>query len=226
MKKSILAIMAIALCTIAYAQNNANDTIRHEVLLQTNMGDIRIALYNETPLHRDNFMKQVKSKAFDGATFYRVIKDFMIQTGDMRPVTVKAGQKYVPPTVEAEIRYPQLFHKRGAVAAARESESKNPQLRSSALQFYIVTGRKLHDSQIDAYQHDYDSIYNGKVKITPEVRQTYTTLGGVPYLDVTYTVFGEVVEGMDVVDNIQNVETGEADRPKNDVTIIKATIIK
>ena len=226
MKRLIFAFVAVAVCCVAYAQKNANDTVRREVLLQTNMGNIRIALYNETPLHRDNFLKQVRNRAFDGALFYRVIKDFMIQTGDMRPKQVKPGQKYVSPTVPAEIKYPLLFHKRGAVAAAREDVSTNPKLNSSARQFYIVTGKQLHDSQVDYYQHQYDSIYNGQVKITPEVRQAYTTVGGTPYLDVTYTVFGEVVEGMDVVDNIQNVEIGQADKPKKDVKIIKATIVK
>ena len=226
MKRLFLALVTVAVCCIAYAQQNKNDTVRREVLLQTNMGNIRIALYNETPLHRDNFIKLVKNRSFDGASFYRVIKDFMIQTGDMRPVQLKPGQKYVTPTVPAEIRYPQLFHKRGAVAAAREDESINPELKSSAKQFYIVTGKKLHDSQVDYYQHQYDSIYHGKVNVTPEVRQAYTTVGGAPYLDVTYTVFGEVIEGMDVVDNIQNVETDQANKPKKAVVITKATVVK
>lgn len=205
------------------------DTVRRQVLLQTTMGDIRIALFNETPLHRDNFIKLVRGGKYDGVLFHRVIKDFMIQTGDLGSVNAKPGEelgetpeKYKVP---AEIRYPQIFHRRGMVAAAREGDRVNPKRESSASQFYIVYGWNFNEAEIELFKHKLDSTSGGKHVMPPEVMDAYVRYGGTPHLDGAYTVFGEVLEGMDVVEKIQKVETDPADRPKEDIRIVKASVV-
>ena len=226
-RKFCLMLLAVCAMFTANAQSST-DTLRHEVLLNTTVGDIRIALYNETPKHRDNFLKMVKKRLYDGVLFHRVIKDFMIQTGDL--ATRKPVKKLIPAPpktqIPAEIKFPQYFHKRGAVAAAREDDNVNPKKASSSTDFYIVWGRQLHESQIDYFQHRLDTITGGKVQLTPEIRETYNKLGGTPFLDGRYTVFGEVVEGMDVVEKIQLAETDAADKPKQEIRVIKATVVK
>lgn len=206
------------------------DTVRHEVLLQTSEGDIVISLYNETPHHRDNFLKLVKSGWYDGQLFHRAIKGFMIQTGDSASRHAKPGQTLGVSaetyTIPAEIRYPQFFHKCGAVAAAREGDSSNPQRASSMSQFYIVYGQRYSDTSLDKVQIMLNKSTGGKVKFTPEIRDVYKIKGGAPSLDGQYTVFGEVVRGIDVVQTIQNSETDSNNRPLKDVRIIKATVIK
>lgn len=216
----------MALC----ANSQTNGTVRHEVLLETSKGDIRIALYNETPQHRDNFLKLVKDGFYDGLLFHRVIYNFMIQTGDSASRHAKPGQllgdspeEYKVP---AEICYPSLFHKRGAVAAAREGDEVNPEFESSASQFYIVYGRRFNDTMLDETQRRLDKQTKGKIKLTPKVRETYKAIGGTPHLDGQYTVFGEVVDGLDVVKDIDWTDTDDNARPKEDIKIIKATIIK
>lgn len=215
-------------CSIGvFAQS---DTVRHEVLLETNKGNIRIALYNETPLHRDNFLKLVKLGFYDGVLFHRVINRFMIQTGDSasRHAVPGAllGDTQEPYTIPAEIRYPELFHKRGAVAAARDGDDVNPSRASSASQFYIVYGRRFDDEMLDKVQQRLDQQTGGAVKLTPEVRAVYKAKGGTPHLDGQYTVFAEVVEGLDVVNAIQWMETDKNDRPLEDVRILKAMVVK
>ena len=226
-RKFCLMLLAVCAMFTANAQSST-DTLRHEVLLNTTVGDIRIALYNETPKHRDNFLKMVKKRLYDGVLFHRVIKDFMIQTGDL--ATRKPGKKLIPAPpktqIPAEIKFPQYYHKRGAVAAAREDDNVNPKKASSSTDFYIVWGRQLHESQIDYFQQRLDTITGGKVQLTPEIRETYNKLGGTPFLDGRYTVFGEVVEGMDVVEKIQLAETDAADKPKQEIRVIKATVVK
>jgi len=248
------------------------------VLLTTTFGDIEIALYNETPQHRDNFVKLVNNGTYNGVLFHRVIKDFMVQTGDpdSKNATVDAllgagGPGYDLP---AEIVFPKFFHKRGALAAAREGDETNPEHRSSGSQFYIVTGKRFSEYQLEKMQErilnrekskifdelaakrkadiemlqamgderalkglesmiaaEAEKIYNETHKdakpatFTPEQVAAYTTIGGAPHLDGAYTVFGEVVSGMDVVDKIQNVATGNANRPVDDVRIISAKVI-
>ena len=197
--------------------------------METSMGNIRLALYNETPLHRDNFIKNVREGVYDGLLFHRVISSFMIQGGDTASRNAAPGQQLGDTeesySIPAEIRYPQLFHKRGALAAAREGDNVNPERRSSATQFYIVYGRRFTDEMLDKVQERLDGVKGG-VTLTPEVREVYRQKGGTPHLDGLYTVFGEVLEGMDVVREIQWVETDSNNRPVEDVRIIKATVVR
>lgn len=247
------------------------------VLLETTFGEIELALYNETPQHRDNFVKLVNDGTYNGVLFHRVIKDFMVQTGDPSSRTATAdallGEGGPGYDIPAEIVYPKFFHKRGALAAAREGDETNPERKSSGSQFYIVTGRRFSEyqlekmlerivnqekamifnqlaanrrSEIEAVQAmgdemalkglqgiiaaEAEKIYNENHKdnpfsFTPEQVAAYSTIGGAPHLDGQYTVFGEVVKGMDVVDKIQNVTTGAHDRPVDDVRIISARVL-
>ena len=195
------------------------------VLMQTTMGDVRLELCDETPQHRDNFVKLVSEGYFDGVLFHRVIENFMIQGGDPDSRTAQPGQflgdggpDY---TIPAEFRYPALFHKRGALAAAREGDAVNPEMASSGSQFYIVWGKVFTDEELDKMQ---ERIHN-RVQFEGEVREAYKTLGGTPHLDGAYTVFGYVTEGLEVVEAIQKVATDENDRPTEDIRIISATIL-
>lgn len=228
MKHFILFLATLLLPFYGMAQGL--DTLRHEVLLETSMGNIRIALYNETPLHRDNFLKLTKEGYYDGNLFHRVISSFMIQTGDStsrhtRP-EAQLGEYSPDYTLPAEIHYPALYHHRGAVAAAREPDDVNPEYRSSASQFYIVYGRRFNEDMIDRVQARLDKATKGKVTIPPALREAYYKKGGTPHLDGQYTVFGEVLEGMDIVQAIQNVPTDAHDRPLQDVRILRATVVK
>ncbi len=201
-----------------------------EVLFETTAGNIRIALYDETPHHRDNFLKITKMQIYDSLLFHRVIKDFMIQSGDTNSKHAKPGQLLgtgdFDYTQEAEFRLPQIFHRRGVVAMAREGEDKNPELRSSACQFYIVWGKVFDDARLAKVQERLDTMTHGRVQLTPEMMEVYKTVGGTPHLDGQYTVFGEVVEGMDVVEQIQGVKTDKNDRPLEDIRILRATVTK
>ena len=223
-----LLTFACAFC-LASATLNAQTTST-EVLFETTKGNIRIALYDETPQHRDNFLKLTKMGSYDSLLFHRVIKDFMIQTGDIFSKKAKPGQLLgmgdYDYTTEAEIRLPKIFHRRGVVAAAREGDQKNPERRSGASQFYIVWGKTYDDRRLDYTQMKLDSITGGTVQLTPEMREVYKTIGGTPHLDGQYTVFGEIVEGLDVVEAIQGVAVDKNDRPLEDIRIIKATVTK
>ena len=224
----LILILFSTLSLVAKAQSN--DTIRHEVLLETSMGNIRLMLYNETPLHRDNFLRLVKEGYYDGILFHRVIANFMIQTGDSTTRHAKAGEsvgEYSPDyTIPAEIVFPQYFHKRGALAAAREGDEDNPERASSSSQFYIVYGKNHSEADLNRYQKLLDEQTQGKAKFTKEIFTHYKKKGGTPHLDGQYTVFGEVLEGMDVVKKIDYVQTDDYDRPVDDVRIIKATVVK
>ncbi|HQV00025.1 MAG TPA: peptidylprolyl isomerase [Bacteroidia bacterium] len=194
--------------TTLQAQKPDTDPV---VQITTDYGTIKLKLYNETPKHRDNFLKLAKEGFYDGLLFHRVIKDFMIQGGDPNSKNAKPdamlGSGDVGYTIPAEFN-PKFIHKKGALCAAR---TENPEKASSGCQFYIVQGKKCTDAELDRY----DS--NRTVKFTTEQRNAYKTLGGTPFLDMNYTVYGEVISGLDVIDKIAAVKTASADRPATDV---------
>lgn len=231
MKRILLILFTLCTTLTAGAQTaTPADTVPHEVLIETNHGNIRVKLYNETPRHRDNFLKLVREGYYDGLLFHRIIPGFMIQGGDSASRHAKPGEQLgespEPYTVPAEICFPKHYHKCGALAAAREGDEINPERASSACQFYIVYGRMYDDDQLDAAQQYLDEHTAGRIKLTPEIKETYRSFGGVPYLDGLYTVFGEVVEGLEVVDEIQWTERDANDRPLQDVRIIRATVTR
>lgn len=227
--KKLTILTLLFLSSIGHVSAQDTDT-RREVLLETTMGNIRLELYNETPLHRDNFLKLVAEGYYDGNLWHRVIGDFMIQTGDSTSRHAEPGSSvgnYSPDyTIPAEFVFPKYFHKRGALAAAREGDSVNPERTSSSAQFYIVVGKTFSDMALDRYQERIDKATNGTVKLTDEIRDYYRKIGGTPWLDGQYTVFGEVVEGLDVAQKIDYVRTDDYNRPIDDVKIIRATIVK
>lgn len=225
--------VALWLCLMAFVgmrAHNATDSLQHEVLIETTMGRVRVTLYNDTPKHRDNFLKLVREGYYDGLLFHRVIPGFMIQAGDSASRHAvpeqKLGDSPEAYTIPAEIRFPERFHKCGALAAAREGDEVNPERASSSTQFYIVNGRMFDDDQLAAAQEYLDEQTGGKIKLTPEVKEVYRSYGGAPHLDGLYTVFGEVIEGLDIVDQIQWVERNADNRPKTDVRIVRATVVK
>ena len=203
---------------------------RAQVLFETSMGNIRIELYNETPLHRDNFLKKVKSGFYNGLLFHRVIKDFMIQGGDPTskdaPKDKLLGDGEAGEMISAEFALPKIFHRRGTIAMAREGDDVNPKRSSSSCQFYIVWGKKFDNAALKKAQLQLDKRTNGAVKIDSTRAEVYKTVGGTPHLDGQYTVFGEVVDGLDVVDKIQQVATDKNDRPIDDVKIIRAKVLR
>ena len=226
MKKTIIFLLFCLVTVLAQAQTDT----RREVELVTDSGTIRIALYNETPLHRDNFLKHVQNGDYNGVLFHRVIKNFMVQAGDLASKTAKVGQMLgdTPEaySIPAEICFPKLYHKRGALAAAREGDNVNPERASSSTQFYIVWGQKFTDQQLEWAQSRIDKYTDGKAKLTPELCETYKTLGGTPHLDGSYTVFGEVLEGLEIVEKIQYAATDDNDRPINDIRIVSAKVVE
>lgn len=241
------------------------------VEIKTSMGDIVVELYNDTPLHRDNFLKLVGEGFYEGVLFHRVIDSFMIQAGDPTSKEAAAGARLGAGdpgyTIAAEIDYPRHYHKKGALAAARTGDAMNPERRSSGSQFYIVTGTTASERQLEAmdlkrknqqmesafrnlalqYRDSITSMQRAgdeaglealrqkliaetEEKVKPvdmpaNVRKGYAEIGGTPHLDGQYTVFGEVIRGLDVVDRIQKVETDSSDRPVEDVRIISAKVI-
>ncbi|SCH66757.1 MULTISPECIES: peptidylprolyl isomerase [Bacteroides] len=278
MKKIVLILLTISFCGLIACKTGTKkgEDMDKETLvkIETTAGDIKVKLYNETPKHRDNFIKLVKDGMYEGTLFHRVIKDFMIQAGDPDSKNAPKGKMLgagdVGYTIPAEFVYPKFFHKKGALSAARQGDNVNPKKESSGCQFYIVTGKVYNDSTLlsmesqmnenkinvifntlaqkhmkEIYKmrkaNDENGLYDLQEKLfaeaqemaakqpefhfTPEQIEAYTTVGGTPHLDGEYTVFGEVVEGMDVVDKIQQVKTDRSDRPEEDVKIIKATIL-
>ena len=208
MKKLIILSMLFAglMC-----QAQEKETI---VVIETNYGTIKAKLYNDTPLHRDNFIKLVNEGWFNGSPFHRVINKFMIQGGQNADGRQDPGY-----TVPAEFRE-NHFHKKGALCAARQGDQVNPKKASSGSQFYIVQGQVYDDRTLDMYEERLGSV------IGPKQRQAYKTIGGTPHLDGNYTVFGEVTEGLDIVDKIAAVKTGYMDVPVDPVTIKTITIEK
>jgi len=227
-------IVAVLNCLIVFSATAQKDSTikkkdrKRDVLMQTTMGDIVIRLSDSTPLHRDNFLKLVKVGYYDSILFHRVIKDFMIQGGDPDSKKAAAGKPLGNGgpgyTVPAEFRKT-LFHKKGVIAAARMGDNINPAKASSGSQFYIAQGKVFTDAGLDSVE---TFRLNGR-RIPAEQRAVYKTIGGIPHLDQGYTVYGEVVKGLDVVDKIAAVQTSKAqdrDRPLQDVRIIKAKLIK
>src|SRR5258706_5300653 len=227
-KRTFLTGTFIALAINCFAQKDSIVTKKdrkRDVLLQTNYGDIVLRLYDSTPLHRDNFLKLVKTGYYDNVLFHRVIQNFMIQAGDPDSRQAKPGEPLGGGgpgyRIPAEFRTT-LFHKKGVVAAARDN---NPEKASSGSQFYIVQGKVFTDDGLDSTE----TYRLGGRKIPADQRAVYKTIGGTPHLDQNYTVFGEVVRGLDVVDKIAAVQTSKAadrDRPLQDVILIKAKLIK
>ena len=270
-----LAFIALTACN-AGSKRQTNHHMENEkrtlVILETTMGNITVALYNETPKHRDNFIKLVKEGVYDSTLFHRVIKQFMIQAGDPDSKnasdTAMLGSGDVGYTIPAEFN-PKFFHKKGVLAAARQGDDVNPEKASSGCQFYIVTGRKFTEPQLLGMENKineqreealFDSLARQhmkeiykmrkagdnagllelqdtleaqareladkeeKFRFTPEQIKAYSTIGGAPHLDGSYTVFGEVTEGMEVVDNIEIAKTNRADRPIENIRILKASI--
>lgn len=270
-----LAFIALTACS-GGSKKQTNHHMENEkrtlVKLETTMGNITVALYNETPKHRDNFIKLVKEGVYDSTLFHRVIKQFMIQAGDPDSKnasdTAMLGSGDVGYTIPAEFN-PKFFHKKGVLAAARQGDDVNPEKASSGCQFYIVTGRKFTEPQLLGMenkineQHEealFDSLARQhmkeiykmrkagdnagllelqdtleaqareladkeeKFRFTPEQIKAYSTVGGAPHLDGSYTVFGEVTEGMEVVENIEIAKTNRADRPVENIRILKASI--
>ena len=272
----LLIILACSAVACKSGQKKDGNMEKETVLkIETSMGDIKVKLYNETPKHRDNFIKLAKDGTYNGTLFHRVIKDFMVQAGDPESKNAPKGKMLgsgdVGYTVPAEFVYPKYFHKKGALSAARQGDEVNPKKESSGCQFYIVTGKVFNDSTLlnmeqqknqnkvteafnalaqkhmkEIYKmrkaNDQDGLYalqdtlfiqaeaeaakQPDFHFTPEQIKAYTTVGGTPHLDGEYTVFGEVVEGMDIVDKIQQVKRDRSDRPEEDVKIINVSVIE
>ena len=213
-----LLLWGVLSSTLSFAQKSGT-----MVLIDTDMGKIKVRLFDDTPQHRDNFIKLVNEHRYDGLLFHRVIKQFMIQAGDINskgaPIDQHLGDGDLGYTVPAEIVYPKYFHKRGMLCAARTDDAENPERASSASQFYIVTGKFFTSMELDKMEKTDNRVF------TPEEREAYMLEGGAPHLDNKYTIFGEVVDGMKVVDKIQFVETNEEDRPLKNIAIKKMKIV-
>jgi len=186
----------------------------HTYTIETNLGNIQVKLYDKTPLHKANFEKLVAAKLYDGVLFHRIIPEFMIQTGN--PAT---KQGFDGTTSGIDLNYtvpaefvPEYFHKKGALAAAR---TQNPEKRSSSSQFYIVQGQTFIDAELDQYEEQMQK------EFSQLQRGIYKAIGGTPFLDNNYTVFGEVIKGMEVVDAIASVPTGPGDFPEQEVRILR-----
>jgi peptidylprolyl isomerase len=265
-KKAALLIFLICIIACNAPRGNENTIVS----VKTSLGDIKIKLYDGTPVHRDNFIRLINSGFYEGIFFHRIIKNFMIQAGD--PLTKSSPPKNIPDslknyTIPAEFNT-QYFHKKGALAAARQGNDVNPEMRSSGTQFYIVQGVQLNDDELNLSEQRINSNMkqshfaslmketadslrlSGKsmtdaeiqeiasvkmfqyltdykdYKISEEQRSVYKTSGGTPRLDGTYTVFGEVIEGLDIIDKIANVQTDSNDKPINDIKIIKIKIVR
>ncbi len=193
------------------------------VVVDTDLGQMEIVLSDDTPLHRDNFIKHVENGYYDGMLFHRVISGFMVQTGDPDSKEAPHGKKIGGGgpgyTIPAEL-IDTLVHIRGALAAARTGDDTNPAKASSGSQFYIVDGRVQTASQLDDYA------YQKGITYSPYAISKYTTIGGSPQLDKEYTVFGRVVRGMEVIDAITSQKTDEADRPLTDIRILVARVVR
>ena len=212
--------LVLALFLAGFMLSSCENKDKGMVIIETTEGTMKVKLYDETPLHRDNFIKLAKEGFYDGIIFHRVIKEFMIQAGDPESKNPQEGARYGSGgpgyTVPAEIN-PKYIHKKGALSAVRLPDQVNPNMESSGSQFFIVQGKTWEPEQIRD---------NPNFKYTEEQLETYKTIGGTPHLDGGYTVFGEVVEGLDIIDKIAGVTTQPGDRPVKDVIIKKMKYIE
>jgi peptidyl-prolyl cis-trans isomerase B (cyclophilin B) len=215
-------MIRIALLFVLLVCTASADAGRKKVKIKTTQGTIVVQLSNKTPKHRDNFVKLVRQKFYDSVLFHRVIKEFMIQAGDPDTKKAEPGKRYggggLKYRIPAEFDT-SLFHKRGVLAAARDN---NPEKASSSCQFYIVQGKRFTDSSLT----ETEIKRMGGRKIPPHQREVYKQLGGAPHLDQNYTIFGEVIKGMDVVDAIAGTERDAFDRPKADIRILKMRMVR
>lgn len=229
MNKLIRLLLGLMALMVLALPADAKKPQKPRVEFQTTMGTFVVTLFNETPLHRDNFLKLVREGYYDGLLFHRVIRDFMVQTGDPdsreAPAGKRLGEGGPGYTLPAEIA-PFLYHWRGAVAAAREPDNVNPERRSSGSQFYIVWGKVQTPEDLSAVNEVIKENTNGATEITPERYQVYRSQGGTPHLDGQYTVFGEVTSGLKVIKKMQAVKTDRNDRPLEDVRIVKARVLE
>ena len=207
----ILAVLILAGLSCSAQKQQEKETI---VVIKTSMGTIKAKLYNDTPLHRDNFLKLIDEGWYNGSPFHRVINQFMIQGGQNKDGRLDPGY-----TVPAEIK-DNHFHKKGALAAARKPDQVNPKKASSGSQFYIVQGKVYDERTLDMFESRMGKVFSARQ------RQAYQTVGGTPHLDGDYTVFGEVTEGLDIVDQIAAVKTAPGDVPVEAVTILSITVEK
>ena len=266
LKRAVFLLCLFSLISCMSPSGNENST----VLIKTSLGDIKIKLYDSTPIHRDNFIHLVNFHFYDGISFHRIIKNFMIQAGD--PETKSGPSKNMPDSIKTYTIPSEFnnlyFHKKGALAAARQADDVNPHKRSSGTQFYIVQGVKFSDDELNQVEQRINSnmkqsMFNSFMKATTdsvrmtgkevtnaeiqqiasvklfqflssykdfrlsdEQRNVYKTTGGTPRLDGNYTIFGEVIEGLDIIDKIAEVPTDSNDKPLNDIKIIKIKIVK
>ena len=219
------SLVFVISCSRKLSTEVTKSDLKKDVALVTTKGTMIIRLSDSTPLHRDNFLKLVKQHYYDSILFHRVIKGFMAQAGDPNSKRARAGEQLGNGgpgyTIPAEIR-PGLFHKKGALAAARMGDNVNPQRASSGSQFYLVQGKVYNEQTLSTEEQTRLQGY----KVPPAHRQVYTSVGGTPFLDTKYTVFGEVIRGIDVIDSIALVQTGAGDRPVQDVRIISTKLVK
>lgn len=230
MKKNLLLLLLTALLALGHAADATARDRRTRVRFETTLGTFTIALFDETPLHRDNFIRLVGEGYYDGLLFHRVIEKFMVQAGDPDSRDCRPGQQLGDGgpdyTLPAEIALPYRYHYRGAVAAAREGDDVNPQRRSSGSQFYVVWGKTFTGPQIGGMADYVAEMTGGEYTMTGDMMRDYQARGGAPHLDGQYTVFGEVVEGLRVIGAMQKVPTDAHDRPLEDVRIIRATLLR
>jgi peptidyl-prolyl cis-trans isomerase B (cyclophilin B) len=229
LKTIVLLLFSACVGLQASCQTKKYKKMKQKVVqIETSEGNIVVKLYDETPLHRDNFLRLIGENAYNGVIFHRVIKDFMIQTGDINSKNPVDGKQYGASTdkttLPAEFNAA-LYHKKGALAAARRGDQVNPERRSSDMQFYIVQGKKVTEAELNQLEQHIAQQTQQPFKYSKEQRKVYAEQGGTPFLDMQYTVFGEVLEGMDIVDKIAGTPTNPGDRPQKNIFVNKITIL-